>query len=403
MAVIATWNPGVSYTPANDRTALGAVWTPDKTNAYLPKSGVLNTHTDALKVTAGGSNTVTVGYGRALVQRSSPSAGDGAWLVTKTVTDTVAVAAPHATFARIDVVYIKVTSTEFGDGSSAGTIEVVTGTPAASPAVPSIPTATGVLKLAEVTIAASTGAQTFVDSRTYTALGSALPLYTASDVPSGSSATSVGTLMYLTDERRLALMSQLDASTKGVRRITQFDNIAIASAPSYAATGDTLIDSSTGIRWQKEASGWVPARGTVVYANTQTASQTLTTGTATPLQWNGTATVSMITPTNTNSRFTPLWPGTYLVTCQYAPALNATGQRLAGISKNGTALIAKGIPASSTVNHAVDVTQAVVCNGSTDYIEGTGFQSSGGNLGTSTGGGAAVYGAITITYMGRNA
>lgn len=81
------------------------------------------------------------------------------------------------------------------------------------------------------------------------------------------------------------------------------------------------------------------------------------------------------------SRVTPTLAGIYACSGTILWASNATGDRRAYIGKNGTA----GAPVSrrfGTSGGALtcEVYREVECNGSTDYIELFGYQSSGGSL-----------------------
>jgi hypothetical protein len=88
-----------------------------------------------------------------------------------------------------------------------------------------------------------------------------------------------------------------------------------------------------------------------------------------------------------NSRYTPTVAGKYKCFGQVATAVNANGNRIAHFRKNGNRDL--GAPYSGfrapvgADSIGVAVAGALIsCNGTTDYIELWGYQSSGGNLAT---------------------
>lgn len=90
------------------------------------------------------------------------------------------------------------------------------------------------------------------------------------------------------------------------------------------------------------------------------------------------------TVTNT-SRYTATVPGTYLVIGTTGWNSNTTGLRRARLALNGAPIIGTGsgasAPATSGVNGQI-VASLVVMNGTTDYVEVQGNQTSGGALTT---------------------
>jgi hypothetical protein len=97
--------------------------------------------------------TVVVDAGNAVVGNSS---GRGPYVCTNTANQTLTVATSDPTNPRIDLVYIQVIDTVAGDtGSSTTQVGIVTGTPAASPAVPALPTNGVSLSLAQVRVNAT--------------------------------------------------------------------------------------------------------------------------------------------------------------------------------------------------------------------------------------------------------
>jgi hypothetical protein len=115
-------------------------------------------------------------------------------------------------------------------------------------------------------------------------------------------------------------------------------------------------------------------------------SQTLATGTATAITMDSEAydTDNMHNPGVNPTRFTPQTPGLYEVTAQIGYVGNATGLRQVAIYLNGAVQCITN-PGATGATQYVQVEKEIYCNGSTDYMEMLGTQTSGGNL--NTGGG----------------
>lgn len=115
----------------------------------------------------------------------------------------------------------------------------------------------------------------------------------------------------------------------------------------------------------------------------RSSSQTLTHDTPTPISWN----VSDIDTngfhsTSVNpSRVTPTISGLYLCIVVGHFAANATGDRRVYFTLNGGLLppVGRAINLSNAASTAT-TSRIVQCNGTTDYIEGNAYQSSGGDL-----------------------
>lgn len=118
----------------------------------------------------------------------------------------------------------------------------------------------------------------------------------------------------------------------------------------------------------------------------QTSGQSLTSGSVTPITWP-TPVLDLYGgySAGTPTRYTGQVAGYYLISGSVSVAPNATGNRIAEIHKNGSgsAVVQGAVPAAGAANSTtVPVTGFVFLNGSTDYIELDGFQSSGGPLST---------------------
>jgi hypothetical protein len=91
----------------------------------------------------------------------------------------------------------------------------------------------------------------------------------------------------------------------------------------------------------------------------------------------------------TPTRYTPKVAGTYLVIGSIVLVANATGGRIAQLSKNGTAAYQSGSGNPGAFNAAVQATGEIVFNGSTDYVELYADHTAGSSLNT----------VVTLTSM----
>lgn len=139
--------------------------------------------------------------------------------------------------------------------------------------------------------------------------------------------------------------------------------------------------------------------GKVVLIAARTSVQTFTTGVAADISWpTPTLDTLGMYAAGTPTRFTPTVAGWYTIGGQLGMAANATGTRLALITKNGT-----GVGGAWADGFATDPlitalpSTAVYMNGTTDYLSVNVYQTSGGNLNTGTGAAAP---AIMLTYAG---
>lgn len=125
-----------------------------------------------LAVTAGSGLAVTVAAGQCFVPGTSDDAGVYGVTLDQTATLTLATADPAN--PRLDLVCVTVT--DVGSSSSTSVVQVLTGTPAASPTAPSLPATS--LALATVLVpAGATSPSTITDLRTYVAaLGGITPV-----------------------------------------------------------------------------------------------------------------------------------------------------------------------------------------------------------------------------------
>ena len=87
--------------------------------------------------------------------------------------------------------------------------------------------------------------------------------------------------------------------------------------------------------------------------------------------------------TNSNydtSRFTPTVAGYYQINATASSGTSATGYVGVSIYKNGSAYVNGSLVPNSSVGPTVSISVLVNMNGTTDYVEIYGIQSSGGSL-----------------------
>ena len=129
--------------------------------------GVVNSGDFAVTQRAAGANmSVDVAAGHAWV-RGTESQHQGAYHVYNDATVNLSLAASDATNPRVDLVIIRVQDAFYSGETKTASVTVVTGTPAASPADPSLPA--NALVLARVRVAATTssiGTANITDVRT---------------------------------------------------------------------------------------------------------------------------------------------------------------------------------------------------------------------------------------------
>ena len=141
------------------------------------------------------------------------------------------------------------------------------------------------------------------------------------------------------------------------------------AAPAVSGTNTATLPAATGTVM---VSGNMPA-----FSAYMSATQTISNATATKITFN-TKTFDTATAydATTNYRFTPLVAGYYQVNAALGTPLSATGTTSVYIYKNGSRY------ATNATNNSVGgviatVASIVYLNGSTDYIECYGYQSTG--------------------------
>lgn len=134
---------------------------------------------------AGANMSVDVLMGGAIVG-GTESATQGDYFVFNDATTNVTISASDPTNPRIDVIGIRIRDTEYSGASNDATIIVVTGTPAGSPVVPTLPA--NFLSLAHIAVAALstqvvTGNITDKRVRTAVAAGGVVPVNGFANLP----------------------------------------------------------------------------------------------------------------------------------------------------------------------------------------------------------------------------
>lgn len=144
MAIRTSWNNAASGQPDYDAQDLRGLINPFLSSglynsANKVRGGVLLTDGEDLRVVAPGNYTYQVKVGRAVIPATTAGEGSFTFYNDATFNGTLVTA---DTLPRLDAIYIRALSAEFGDtitGGVTGMIGVVKGTPASSPTTPGIP------------------------------------------------------------------------------------------------------------------------------------------------------------------------------------------------------------------------------------------------------------------------
>lgn len=189
----ATWLDGsVQFNGQELRRADAALLTGDGNSPFSVQGGIVRHSDSSLAVTVNASDQITVQPGAVVIPGNS-GVGNGAYRTALAAAETGQLAARNATNPRMDRVIYRVldTSVVGSHGAFTGRIEVLTGTPNATPlngiaALPAL-----AVELARVTVPASGGGAASVDStwRTFAAaIGGVLPVATAARLPTAPNA-----------------------------------------------------------------------------------------------------------------------------------------------------------------------------------------------------------------------
>ena len=129
-------------------------------SAFYQAHGTLGGNDFAVTAQSTPNMTVQVAAGQAWVQGTSTGTisgiyvgQQGSYFALSDAPTTVTIATANPTNPRIDLIYLRILDTAFGDASNSAIIGVVTGTPASSPSVPALPA--NALDLAHVRVNAN--------------------------------------------------------------------------------------------------------------------------------------------------------------------------------------------------------------------------------------------------------
>lgn len=150
--------------------------------------------------------SVNVAAGRAFIRSGNASSiAAGTYAAMNDAVVNVAISAADPTNPRIDLVVLQVRDTNYGEAASDARLTVVTGTPAASPAVPALTAFPNALVLAQVAVGAAVSSiltANITDKRTRaTGLGGVL-VCTSTTQPTGASLYD-GLVIWLTDTKSM--------------------------------------------------------------------------------------------------------------------------------------------------------------------------------------------------------
>jgi hypothetical protein len=187
--VDATWvNPSsVAYNASELRLADAAMFA-GRGDTYGARGGIVAHWDNSLLVSVDGSDVVTVKAGSVVIPGTAVS-GTGVWRAGIGSDRTASLAARDATNARIDLVVFRQLDTDVvgSHGAYTARLEIITGTPSATPAVPSLPTMA--VELGRINVPASGGGAASADltKRTFAAaLGGTITVPTASQLPAAA-------------------------------------------------------------------------------------------------------------------------------------------------------------------------------------------------------------------------
>jgi hypothetical protein len=177
----ATWlNGSTSFNAQELRRADSANFDGDGT-AFGVRGGIVRHGDNSLAVTVNASDVVTVQPGAVAIPGNS-GVGNGVYCSALGAAETGNLTARNATLPRIDLVVFRVLDTDVvaANPGYTGRVEIIAGTPAASPVAPALPLLA--VELARITVPIAGGAAATVDSsfRTFASGTSAILAVTTS-------------------------------------------------------------------------------------------------------------------------------------------------------------------------------------------------------------------------------
>lgn len=181
----ATWLNGSTSFNAQELRRAGAAGFGGDGAAFSVRGGIVRHGDTSLAVTVNASDVVTVQPGAVVIPGNS-GVGNGCYCSALGAAETGNLTARSATLPRIDLVVFRVLDTDVvaSNPGYTGRIEIIAGTPAASPVAPALPLLA--VELARISVPISGGGTATVDSsfRTFaSAAGAALVVTTAARLP----------------------------------------------------------------------------------------------------------------------------------------------------------------------------------------------------------------------------
>ena len=187
--VDATWvNPAsVAFNASELRLADAAMFA-GRGDTYGARGGIVAHSDNSLLVTVDGSDLVTVKAGSVVIPGTAV-AGSGVWRTGIGADQSHALAARDATNPRIDLVVFRQLDTDVvgSHGAYTARLQIIEGTPSATPAVPALPSMA--VELARINVPASGGGAASADltKRQFAAaLGGTMKVPTASQLPAAA-------------------------------------------------------------------------------------------------------------------------------------------------------------------------------------------------------------------------
>lgn len=176
------WLAGIPITDSALRVEDAALFnhnTAGDTNILAVRTGVLTNGTMSNAVTTPGGMTVRLAP-RTYIIQGTDTTTQGVYRVTNNANIDLDVASADPTYARLDRVCVTVTDN--GDNTSTAVFQIITGTPAASPVLPTLPSNS--CHIAQVQVPALAIIPTVVNDIVWTGINTGiLPVFSSSSYP----------------------------------------------------------------------------------------------------------------------------------------------------------------------------------------------------------------------------
>lgn len=225
-----------------------------------------------LSVTVAGL-TATVAPGAAAI---SPTSGaNGTYVAVNAASLGLTISAQHATYSRIDRVIARIYDNEAdGSGQSKSDLQIITGTAAASPVAPTLPS--GTEEIAQLSVGSAGNPIVVVDKRRWAAsAGGVLTVASYSTLPLSNPALRKGQLAWTTDYNVLWAWTGTRWAPCGTPNVIS-TTIRDAAIPSPAVGDTCTAGTGTTLRaYIHDGTSWRQ----VVHAPDATYTPTLTNGT----------------------------------------------------------------------------------------------------------------------------